>query len=73
MLTAMDDDLDHAEGLDSGADDYLPKPFSYPVLLAHLRPWPAARSAPGRPCLWLPAWRWTQPAGPSPVTAPRWT
>jgi two-component system, OmpR family, response regulator len=37
MLTAMDDDLDHAEGLDSGADDYLGKPFSYPVLLAHLR------------------------------------
>ncbi|MFF4301990.1 response regulator transcription factor [Streptomyces sp. NPDC001601] len=37
MLTAMTDDLDHAEGLDSGADDYLSKPFSYPVLLAHLR------------------------------------
>src|SRR5262252_5757566 len=37
MLTAMDEDLDHAEGLDSGADDYLAKPFSYPVLLAHLR------------------------------------
>jgi two-component system OmpR family response regulator len=37
MLTALDEDLDHAEGLDSGADDYLPKPFSYPVLLAHLR------------------------------------
>jgi two-component system OmpR family response regulator len=37
MLTAMDDDLDHAEGLDIGADDYLAKPFSYPVLLAHLR------------------------------------
>ncbi len=37
MLTAMDEDLDHAEGLDSGADDYLPKPFAYPVLLAHLR------------------------------------
>jgi DNA-binding response OmpR family regulator len=34
MLTAMDDDLDHAEGLDSGADDYLPKPFSYAVLAA---------------------------------------
>src|SRR5579859_7679323 len=31
MLTAMADDLD------SGADDYLSKPFSYPVLLAHLR------------------------------------
>jgi two-component system, OmpR family, response regulator len=37
MLTALDEDLDHAEGLDSGADDYLAKPFSYPVLLAHLR------------------------------------
>jgi two-component system, OmpR family, response regulator len=37
MLTAMDHDLDHAEGLDSGADAYLTKPFSYPVLLAHLR------------------------------------
>jgi DNA-binding response OmpR family regulator len=37
MLTALDEDLDHAEGLDSGADDYLAKPFSYTVLLAHLR------------------------------------
>jgi DNA-binding response OmpR family regulator len=37
MLTAMDEELDHAEGLDSGADDYLAKPFSYPILLAHLR------------------------------------
>jgi two-component system OmpR family response regulator len=37
MLTAMDEDLDQAEGLDSGADDYLSKPFSYPVLLARLR------------------------------------
>jgi two-component system OmpR family response regulator len=37
MLTAMDDDLDEAEGLDSGADDYLAKPFAYPVLLARLR------------------------------------
>ena len=37
MLTAMDDDLDQAEGLDIGADDYLTKPFSYPVLLAHIR------------------------------------
>ncbi|MFE9572965.1 response regulator transcription factor [Streptomyces sp. NPDC006692] len=37
MLTAMDDDLDQTEGLDIGADDYLTKPFSYPVLLARLR------------------------------------
>ena len=37
MLTAMDADLDQAEGLDLGADDYLTKPFSYPVLLARIR------------------------------------
>lgn len=37
MLTALDEDLDQAEGLDMGADDYLTKPFSYPVLLARLR------------------------------------
>jgi DNA-binding response OmpR family regulator len=37
MLTAMDDELDVAEGLDTGADDYLAKPFAYPVLLARLR------------------------------------
>ena len=37
MLTAMVEDLDQAEGLDSGADDYLSKPLAYPVLLARLR------------------------------------
>jgi two-component system, OmpR family, response regulator len=37
MLTALDDELDEAEGLDCGADDFLTKPFSYPVLLARLR------------------------------------
>jgi two-component system, OmpR family, response regulator len=37
MLTAKDGDLDVAEALDSGADDYLTKPFSYVVLLARLR------------------------------------
>jgi two-component system, OmpR family, response regulator len=34
MLTAKDGDLDEAEGLDTGADDYLRKPFSFPVLVA---------------------------------------
>ena len=34
MLTAKDGDLDEAEALDTGADDYVTKPFSYPVLLA---------------------------------------
>lgn len=37
MLTAKDGDLDEAEGLDTGADDYLVKPFSFPVLLARVR------------------------------------
>ena len=37
MLTAKDGDYDQAEALDSGADDYLVKPFSYTVLLARLR------------------------------------
>jgi len=37
MLTAKQGDLDEAEGLDTGADDYLTKPFSFPVLVARLR------------------------------------
>ncbi len=36
MLTAKDGDLDEAEALDTGADDYLTKPFSFPVLVARL-------------------------------------
>lgn len=37
MLTAKDGELDHAEALDTGADDFLAKPFSFVVLIAHLR------------------------------------
>lgn len=37
VLTAKEGDLDEAEALDTGADDYLTKPFSYPVLVARLR------------------------------------
>ncbi|WP_372412449.1 response regulator transcription factor [Streptomyces luteireticuli] len=37
MLTAKDGEHDQAEGLDTGADDYLTKPFSYVVLCARLR------------------------------------
>jgi DNA-binding response OmpR family regulator len=37
MLTAKDGEHDEAEALDTGADDYLTKPFSFVVLLAHLR------------------------------------
>ncbi|WP_132877524.1 response regulator transcription factor [Tamaricihabitans halophyticus] len=37
MLTAKDGEYDEAEALDTGADDYVTKPFSYVVLLARLR------------------------------------
>lgn len=37
MLTAKDGEYDEADALDSGADDYVTKPFSYVVLLARLR------------------------------------
>ncbi len=37
MLTAKGGDYDQAEGLDTGADDYLVKPFSFVVLVAHVR------------------------------------
>ena len=37
MLTAKSGEYDEAEGLDTGADDYLTKPFSFVVLVARLR------------------------------------
>ncbi|MFJ3709119.1 response regulator transcription factor [Streptomyces sp. NPDC090053] len=48
MLTAKDGEYDEAEGLDTGADDYLTKPFSYLVLVARIRALIRRRSA-GRP------------------------
>ncbi|MET0954417.1 MAG: response regulator transcription factor [Cryobacterium sp.] len=37
MLTAKDGEWDQVEALDTGADDYLTKPFSSAVLLARMR------------------------------------
>jgi DNA-binding response OmpR family regulator len=37
MLTAKSGEWDETEALDTGADDYLSKPFSFVVLVAHLR------------------------------------
>lgn len=37
MLTARDQTRDIIEGLDTGADDYLVKPFNFEVLLARIR------------------------------------
>jgi DNA-binding response OmpR family regulator len=48
MLTAKDGEWDEVEALDTGADDYLTKPFSYAVLLARLRAL-LRRGTPERP------------------------
>ena len=37
MLTALDSAADMVRGLNCGADDYLPKPFDFGVLLARIR------------------------------------
>lgn len=37
MLTGHTTDADTILGLDSGANDYVPKPFKFPVLLARIR------------------------------------
>jgi two-component system OmpR family response regulator len=50
MLTARDSVEDRVAGLDSGADDYLVKPFAFSELLARLRAL-ARRGETGRPAV----------------------
>jgi two-component system, OmpR family, response regulator len=50
MLTAKDGELDEAEALDTGADDYLTKPFSFVVLVARIRAL-LRRGGPERPAV----------------------
>jgi DNA-binding response OmpR family regulator len=50
MLTAKDGDWDQIEALDTGADDYVTKPFSFQVLLARVRSL-LRRGRPERPAL----------------------
>ncbi|MGB5758567.1 MAG: response regulator transcription factor [Acidimicrobiales bacterium] len=37
MLTAKDGEFDQIEGFETGADDYVTKPFSFPIVVARLR------------------------------------
>jgi two-component system OmpR family response regulator len=50
MLTARDSVADRVQGLDSGADDYLVKPFAFAELLARLRAL-IRRGEPERPTI----------------------
>jgi DNA-binding response OmpR family regulator len=51
MLTAKDGEYDEAEALDTGADDFLSKPFSYVVLVARLRALLRRSSSSGAPAV----------------------
>lgn len=53
MLTACDSEPDVIDGLESGADDYLTKPFSFQELLARLHCLARARKSNLRPLLRL--------------------
>lgn len=46
MITARDEDADRILGLDIGADDYIVKPFSPSVVMAHIRAVMRRMSAP---------------------------
>jgi DNA-binding response OmpR family regulator len=50
MLTAKDGEYDQADAFDLGADDYLTKPFSFPVLVARIRAL-IRRGPPERPAV----------------------
>ena len=68
MLTARDDLAARVRGLDSGADDYLAKPFSFDELFARLR---AHRSGP--PSCTAAASGWTPRPGRRGVGRRNWS
>lgn len=77
MLTARDTSADVIKGLDSGADDYLTKPFSFDIFLARLRAVSRRGAIPRSVCLEVadvkldPATREVTRAGASVSLTPR--
>ena len=66
MLTARGEETDRIVGLEMGADDYLPKPFSPRELLARIKSRAAARPQPAaQPAARGGARRSASPAGRS--------
>ena len=68
ILTAKDGEYDEAEALDTGADDFLSKPFSFVVLLARLRALIRRVLPRGRRCSASAPWSST----PAPAVAGAW-
>ena len=62
MLTAKDGEYDQVDAFDLGADDYLTKPFSFLVLVAHLRAL-VRRGSPERPTVLVAGDLALDPAG----------
>ena len=61
MLTARDAVEDRVDGLDTGADDYLLKPFTFDELPPGCARSPAAAHPSGRRCSRRAACGWTPP------------
>lgn len=61
MLTAKEGEWEEVEALDTGADDYLTKPFSHAVLVARLRAL-LRRGASARPAVLVAGDLWMDPA-----------
>ncbi|MEJ7754908.1 MAG: response regulator [Nocardioidaceae bacterium] len=65
MLTAKDGEHDQVDAFDLGADDYLTKPFSFLVLVAHLRALVRRGARSALPSSSLATWRWIRLGAPS--------